>query len=43
MALIEGSKKNCGNTVTTPRGTYTFHEETKTKFEAAELCKKNGM
>ena len=42
MALTEGSRRNCGNTVTTPRGTYTFHEQEILKSEADELCKKNG-
>ena len=36
------SLKNCGNTVTTTRGTYTFYSERIKKTEAAKLCKKHG-
>ena len=36
------SIKNCGNTVTTASGTYTFYNEEITKDESAKLCKKHG-
>ena len=42
MPLKEASFKNCGDTVTTPKGTYTFHEGRMLKHEAAKLCEKNG-
>lgn len=42
MTLKEASIMNCGDTVTTPRGTYTFHEKTMPKSDAADLCKSNG-
>ena len=34
--------KNCGNTLTTTRGTYTFYNDLVVKSEAAKLCKKHG-
>ena len=36
------SVRNCGNTVKTSRGTYTFHNQPLFKHKAAELCMKNG-
>ena len=42
MTLKRGSKLNCGNSVTTSRGTYTFYDGRKTKHEATQLCEKNG-
>ena len=42
MTLPICALKNCGNNVTTQRGTYTFYNERITKLEAAKLCKKHG-
>ena len=42
MTLKECSKKNCGNTLTTSRGTYTFYNNFIVKSEAAKLCKRHG-
>ena len=42
MSSKRCSVKNCGNTVTTTRGTYTFYNKKIIKSEAAKLCKKNG-
>ena len=42
MTSKECSKKNCGNTLTTLRGTYTFYNNFIVKSEAAKLCKKHG-
>ena len=42
MSLKRCSKKNCGNTLTTSRGTYTFYNDRIYKSEAAKLCKNNG-
>ena len=42
MSLKICSKKDCGNTLTTSLGTYTFYNELIYKHEATKLCKKNG-
>ena len=42
MSVKMCSKENCSNTLTTNKGTYTFHNENILKSEAAKLCKKNG-
>ena len=36
------SKKNCGNTLKTTKGTYTFYNELVHKSESKEICKKHG-
>ena len=42
MSSESGSVSNCGNTVTTTRGTYTFYDEVRTRSESKKLCKKHG-
>ena len=42
MTLERGSVSNCGDTVTTTRGTYTFYNEIRTRSESDKLCEKNG-
>ena len=34
--------KNCGNTLSTSLGTYTFYNEKVVKSEAAKVCKNHG-
>ena len=42
MSSKRCSVENCGNTVTTTRGTYTFYSDRLKKSEAAKTCKKHG-
>ena len=35
--------KSCKNSITTSRGTYTFHEEEMTKAEAKQFCEDKGQ
>ena len=42
MSSESGSVSNCGNTVTTTRGTYTFYDVVRTRSESKKLCKKHG-
>ena len=42
MSSKRCSIKNCGNTLTTSLGTYTFYNEKVIKSEAAKVCKKHG-
>ena len=42
MALKFCSKANCGNTLATPSGTYTFHDQLLDKNDAEKLCKSDG-
>ena len=37
-----GCKKNCGNSLTTSVGTYTFHNSEMTKDDAAKFCEDRG-
>ena len=42
MSSKRCSVENCGKTVTTTRGTYTFYSDRLKKSEAAKTCKKHG-